>query len=88
MEHLIRRYVPQRTAHHLVGALVRRAIDRGVPLEELTLDEFRAEYADFDESVFDVLGTERAVASFTSYGSTAPEQVAAQVDRWKEQLKM
>ena len=88
MEHLIRRDVPQRTAHHLVGALVRRAIDRGVPLEKLSLDEFRAEYADFDESVFDVLGTERAVASFTSYGSTAPEQVAAQVDRWKEQLKM
>lgn len=88
MEHLIRRDVPQRTAHHLVGALVRRAIDQGVPLEKLSLDEFQAEYADFDESVYEVLGTEQAVASFMSYGSTAPEQVAAQVSRWKEQLKI
>ncbi len=40
MEHLIRRGVPQRTAHGLVGRLVRKALDRGVRLSDLSLDEF------------------------------------------------
>ena len=41
MEHLIRRGVPQRTAHGLVGRLVRKALDRGVRLADLSLEEFR-----------------------------------------------
>ena len=86
MEHLIGQNVPQRTAHHLVGALVAKAMQRGVPLAELPLSEFQAEHADLDESVFDVLGAERAVRAFRSYGSTAPDQVALQVARWKERL--
>ena len=41
MEHLIRRGVPQRTAHGLVGRLVRKAMERGVRLADLPLEEFR-----------------------------------------------
>ena len=41
MEHLIRRGIPQRTAHGLVGRLVRKALDRGVRLADLPLEEFR-----------------------------------------------
>ena len=39
-----------------------------------------------DASVYDVLGVENAVAAFVSYGSTGPQQVAQQVQRWKQQL--
>jgi argininosuccinate lyase len=86
MEYLIRRGIPQRTAHGLVGRLVRKALDRGVRLADLSLDEFREAHADLDASVFDVLGPEKAVAAMVSYGSTGPEQVKEQVRRWKERL--
>jgi argininosuccinate lyase len=36
--------------------------------------------------VFDVLGVHNSVASRMSYGGTAPEQVRAQITRWKEAL--
>ncbi|MDR2643982.1 MAG: argininosuccinate lyase, partial [Planctomycetaceae bacterium] len=69
MEFLILRGVPQRTAHEIVGKLVRIAMDKAIPLSELSLQQFRAVYADFDESVYKILGAESAVAAMKSYGS-------------------
>ncbi len=86
MEHLIRRGIPQRTAHGVVGKLVRKALDRDVRLADLTLDELRGVDPELDESVYAVLGAERAVAAMTSYGSTGREQVRQQIQRWKEHL--
>ena len=86
MEYLIRRGIPQRTAHSLVGRLVRKAMDRGCRLSDLTLQEFRETHADFDEGVYEVLGPAKAVEAMQSYGSTGPEQVRGQIERWKRVL--
>jgi argininosuccinate lyase len=86
MEHLIRRGLPQRTAHGLVGRLVRKALDSGMRLADLSLEDFREADPDLDEGVYDVLGVAKAVAAMVSYGSTGPEQVRQQVARWQELL--
>jgi len=88
MEHLIRRGLPQRTAHHLVGRLVATAMEKNVPLRDLPLDELQRLEPTLDESVYDVLGVQNAVNAFVSYGSTAPQQVRGQVENWKERLGM
>ncbi len=87
MEHLIRRGVPQRTAHGIVGRLVRRALDRGVRLADLAIEQFRAECPELNHEVYQVLGVEQAVRAMQSYGSTAPDRVRKEVDRWKERFK-
>jgi argininosuccinate lyase len=87
MEYLIRRGIPQRTAHDLVGRLVRKAIDRGVPLAGLSLEEFREAHADLDAGVYAVLGVPHAVQAMQSYGSTGPQQVREQIERWKQKVK-
>ena len=86
MEYLIRRGIPQRTAHHLVGQLVRTAIERGVSLADLPLETYQDAHSELDETVYDVLGTTQAINAFVSYGSTAANQVEKQVTRWKERL--
>jgi argininosuccinate lyase len=86
MEHLIRQGMPQRTAHHLVGALVRAAMEKGCRLADLPLEVYQAAHPGLDRTVYDVLGVDQAVAAFRSYGSTAPAEVAAQVKRWEERL--
>ena len=88
MEHLIRRGIPQRTAHGIVGKLVRIALDKNVRLSDLPLADFQAAHADLDKSVYDVLGVDRAIAAFVSYGSTGPAEVAKQVAIWKHKLEM
>jgi argininosuccinate lyase len=87
MEELIRRGTPQRTAHETVGKLVRKAMDRGARLMDLTADELKAVDPTLDEGVKAMLGVENAVARFVSYGSTAPKEVQRQVKAWEERLK-
>jgi argininosuccinate lyase len=87
MEYLIGRGMPQRTAHHRVGQLVRKALDRGVPLGKLSLGDFQEVDPDLDEGVYQVLGARKAIESFASYGSTAPKEVRAQIERWKKRLE-
>ncbi len=86
MEYLIGRGIPQRTAHHLVGSLVGLCEQRGGRLADLSLDDFTAANPSIGPDVFGALGVERAVRAFRSYGSTAPAEVQAQLERWKEQL--
>jgi argininosuccinate lyase len=86
MEHMIRRGIPQRTAHHLVGALVGVAVERGVRLSDLSREDFSRAHPDLDPSLHEVLGPHNAVQSFVSYGSTGPEQVKRQIENWKQKI--
>jgi argininosuccinate lyase len=78
--------LPFRSAHHVTGRLVARAEARGVDLAGLTLKEMRAEEPGITADVFGVLTVEASVASRTSYGGTAPANVAAQAARWQQAL--
>ena len=69
--------LPFREAHHVTGALVGRAVERGCALAELTLEEMRAVEPRITEAVYDVLPVDRAVESRASFGGTAPARVRA-----------
>ncbi|MBN2295366.1 MAG: argininosuccinate lyase [Pirellulales bacterium] len=86
MEYLIKRGIPQRTAHGMIGRLVRKAIDKDVRLADLPLSDFQEADAGLDETVYDVLGVQKAVEAMKSYGSTAPAEVDRQIASWKEKL--
>jgi argininosuccinate lyase len=68
--------VPFREAHRITGALVKRAEAMNCALADLPLAEMRRVDPRIAKSVFDVLTVERSVASRTSFGGTAPENVA------------
>ena len=78
--------LPFREAHHVTGTLVRMAEEAGCDLPDLTLAQMRSVNPAITERVHDVLGVHNSVASRTSYGGTAPDNVRAQVARWKEAL--
>ena len=78
--------MPFRDAHHVTGSLVAMAEQEGCDLPDLTLAQMQSVHADITEDVFNVLTVDASVASRTSYGGTAPDQVRAQVARWREVL--
>ncbi|QEG02649.1 Argininosuccinate lyase [Stieleria maiorica] len=86
MEWLIKKGMPQRTAHHAVGAIVGAAMAADVPLAELPLETMQQHAPEVDASILEVLGTKNAIAAFTSYGSTAPTQVRDQIAAWTKRL--
>ena len=74
--------MPFRDAHHVTGRLVALAAARHVGLEDLTLAEMRGVEPRVTDAVYGVLGVRNSVASRTSYGGTAPDNVRAQAQRW------
>jgi argininosuccinate lyase len=78
--------MPFRDAHHVTGTLVAKAEARGVDLSGLTLAEMQAVEPRITQGVFDVLTVEASVRSRTSYGGTAPANVAAMAAEWKVRL--
>ncbi len=78
--------LPFRQAHHVTGRLVARAEELGVDLADLPLEEMRKVEPRITEDVYSVLTVENSVASRTSYGGTAPENVRRMADWWLERL--
>ena len=85
-EYLVRKKVPFREAHRIVGELVADAIDRNVPLSGLSLDDFTKRSTAFGADVFDVLGAERCARAYVSEGGASPQSVREQIAFWKERL--
>ena len=78
--------LPFRDAHHVTGSLVAMAESKGCDLPDLSLEDMQSVHADITGDVFDVLGVQNSVNSRQSYGGTAPDQVRAQIARWKDAL--
>lgn len=79
--------LPFREAHHVTGAAVKRAETLGTDLPGLPLSELQAIEPRITAEIYQVLTPEASAASRMSYGGTAPAQVRAQIQRWKDQLK-
>ena len=78
--------IPFREAHHITGAAVKLAENRGVALDALSLTDLQAIDARIDQSVYAALSVDASVAARASYGGTAPDQVRLQVARARAAL--
>jgi argininosuccinate lyase len=78
--------LPFRRAHHATGNIVRRAEALGCTLAELPLAELQAVEPAITDAVYDVLDAARSVASRTSFGGTAPEQVRTAVQEARKRF--
>jgi len=87
MEFFISHGTPMRTAHESVGRLVRECEQKKCRLLELPVERFEAACPGHGKGVYQVLGVAKALASFKSYGSTAPSEVERQLGEWKERLR-
>ena len=87
MEFLIQRNVPQRTAHEVIGRLVSLCERRGITrLSELSDAELAEAHPQLGPVVRGILGVENTINAYQSYGSSAPSEVARQLDFWMQEL--
>ncbi len=78
--------LPFREAHHVTGSLVKLAADKDCDLDALTLEDMQAVEPRIGPEVYEVLAVERAVASRTSEGGTAPERVREAAAKARERF--
>ncbi len=85
-DYLVRKGVPFRDAHAIVGKAVRLAQERGLGLESLPLAELQTLSPRIDADVSAVLTLEGSVAARNQHGGTAPNQVRAAIARARQRL--
>ncbi|WP_049631627.1 argininosuccinate lyase [Cellvibrio sp. pealriver] len=85
-DYLVRKGVPFRDAHEIVGKSVAYGVQTNKDLSEMTLQELQQFSSVIEANVFDVLTLEGSVAARNHIGGTAPAQVKAAVERAKASL--
>jgi argininosuccinate lyase len=86
-DYLVRKGVPFRDAHEIVGRAVRLGIDTGRDLAEIGLAELQQISASIDSDVFEFLTLEGSVKSRDHFGGTAPERVREAARQAKQRLE-
>ncbi|VAX07451.1 Argininosuccinate lyase [hydrothermal vent metagenome] len=87
-DYLVRKGIPFRDAHEMVGKAVAFCVEEQKDLSECSLHELQQFSNDIDQDVFKVLTLEGSVAARNHIGGTAPEQVRQAIIRARERLKI
>ena len=74
-DYLVKRGLPFRTAHEVVGGIVRELVDRGQAFEALTLNEWRVYHELFDDDIVDQISTRGSIEARQTPQSTNPDAV-------------
>jgi argininosuccinate lyase len=85
-DYLVKKGVPFRQAHHVVGAVVALTERTGKPLNRLTLAELQSVDKTFGRDALAVFNLKRAMAKRNLTGAPGTREVAKQLARWREQL--
>ncbi|MGD8322329.1 MAG: argininosuccinate lyase, partial [Gemmatimonadota bacterium] len=85
-DYLVRRGVPFRESHEVVGRLVRRAEEAGCSLAELEVAVFREEHSAFGDDVREVFSWPRSVDARDTDGGTSRRSVGAQLEALRARL--
>jgi argininosuccinate lyase len=83
---LVRKGVPFREAHGVVGGLVRDAVERGGKLSDFSLEELEAHSEHLDDSYYEVLRRSNWLESKRIAGGTGSVPLAAQIDEARKTL--
>ena len=86
-DYLVRKGMPFRDAHEVVGKSVGYGIEQDKDLSDMSLEELQQFSQTITEDVFDVLTLEGSVNARNHIGGTAPAQVIAAADRAKKKLQ-
>jgi argininosuccinate lyase len=87
-DYLVKKGVPFRDAHEIVGKSVAFGVAESRDLSEMTLEELQQFSDVIGEDVFDVLTLEGSVQARDHLGGTAPNQVRAAVARARKGLRL
>jgi len=78
-DYLVRKGMPFREAHEVIGKIVLYAIQSNKFLLDLNFEEYQGFSPLFEKDIYKVLAPDNVVAVRNSYGGTAPEQVKKQI---------
>lgn len=86
LDYLVRKNVPFREAHHMVGKIVARCVEKGIKLNQLELSEYKKFSPAFEKDLYPLLSPLNSIKKKISEGSTSPQEVNKALRKWKRKL--
>lgn len=86
-DYLVNRGVPFRDAHGIVGQLVLTCIGKGIALDDLPLEEYRAISPVFDEDVYEAISMKTCVEKRTTVGAPGQAAMRDVIAQYRKQLE-
>jgi argininosuccinate lyase len=83
---LVRKGVPFRQAHHLVGEAVALAESQKIPITQISIADWKKISPVFDKSALEVFSLKKGLSARPTHGSPNPKHVKQQLARWKKLL--
>jgi argininosuccinate lyase len=82
-EYLVKKEIPFREAHEIVGKLVAHSAAKHISLDQIALGEMKKFSPLFENDVAKIFDARCSLAERRAIGAPSPENVAAQIERWK-----
>ncbi len=86
-DYLVKKGVPFRDAHSVVGRLVLKCVDRGIALDDLTIDEYKTESVVFEEDIYDAISMKTCVEKRLTKGAPGRAQMLENIEYYKKYLE-
>ncbi len=85
-DYLVNHQVPFRDAHGIVGQLVLYCLDKGISLDEMSLEEYRAISPIFEEDIYEAISLKTCVEKRTTLGAPGPSAMKKVVKEYQKLL--
>jgi len=85
-DYLVKKGMPFRDAYKITGTLVAKCIEKGLTLETLPLEEYKAMTENFGEDVYEAISLDTCVRERKSYGGPSPDAVKVQIEAAEKAL--
>ena len=83
-DYLVKKGVPFREAHSIVGRLVLKCVGKGIALDDLSLDDFRAESGVFEDDIYEAISMKTCVEKRLTKGAPGRKQMAEAIEFYRE----
>ena len=85
-DYLVKKGMPFRESHKVVGKVIRHSIDSGTPLAEIKLSVYKKFSKMFDNNIYSVLNIKKSIESKKTSGSTSTQSVKKQITAAKRRV--
>ena len=87
-DYLAKKGVPFRTAHGIVGGIVRECLEKGRTLSDMTLAEYKAHSPVFEEDITEIVKAKNSANSRSSVGGSSVSAARAGIDSIRRRLAL
>jgi len=87
-DYLVKKGVPFRDAHSIIGRLVIHCVEKGISLNELSMDEWKEESEVFDKDIYDAISLSACVEKRVTFGAPGEGSMRKVLEFYKDYLKL